>query len=91
MILYAIRQKSTGFFIPVTHRLSRTGASSQPKEDCIPRLFKRKSDARYALNMWLMGQWYSHKDGGLEYNKDSSRKPEDMEIIQVTLNDTQTK
>lgn len=92
MYLYAIRQISTGYFLP--YRKSSKGfTSDEPVKDCMPRFFKKKQHAVVALKCWLQGKWeyssYSnHWDGlgeiELVINKAPYRKTEDMEIVTIT-------
>ena len=63
MIYYAIRQMSTGYFMPQSKR--RKGFTwDEPVKDCVPRLFKRVCDAKRALNCWLDGGTESRRFGG---------------------------
>lgn len=85
MTFYAIRHKPTEWYMPVG---GRTHTKDKPTKDCIPRLFKRKSDATLALIWWLEGVSFSVYDNDDEYIKTTKmpdRKIEEMEIIQVTI------
>lgn len=93
MVFYAIRQKSTGSFLP--QRKSRKGFThTEPSSGDIPRLFKRPSDAQNALNYWLAGkmQWQKVEDtwmGPGEWSVETFPQPRrdkaDMEVVQVCM------
>lgn len=56
--VFAIRQISTGYFMPAhfgtrSHRYS----SDVPTPNCIPRIFPSRASARVALSDWLRGEW----------------------------------
>lgn len=59
MDVYAIRQKSTGFFLPKPKgRMGRGGSHTEPQK-CLPkeiRRFHSKISAERALTAWLMGK-----------------------------------
>lgn len=55
--VYAIRQKSTGYFLPMRFGTGRGYSFDVPTLDCIPRIFKSKRSAQVALNCWLQGEW----------------------------------
>lgn len=78
--MYAIRQKSTGFLMPQI-KYKRGHTWSEPTQGCIPRVFKRKSDASNSLNRWLKGKtgWYRVKD--------TNWLPGDYEILTVPCAD----
>jgi hypothetical protein len=89
MIYYAIRHKPTGYYMPAG---DRRHTKEEPKKDCIPRLFKCKSDAKLALIWWLQGVTYTivYDDTGEigQYErliKTPHRKAEDMEIVTMQL------
>jgi len=55
---YAIRQKSTGYFLPHHFReLSGAYTKDKPLPNCMPRPFKTAAAARIALTAWLKGKW----------------------------------
>lgn len=87
---YAIRHKPTGFFLPTIN--SRSGSTQvNPKEGCVPRLFTDELNARKTLNIWLKGSWKYEEGGWLNLplkkviEERPERKPEEMEIIEVTI------
>lgn len=58
MRLYAIRQISTGFFLPQKEygKMNKAFTWDEPKEGCVPRLFQTKIGAERALGFWLRGR-----------------------------------
>ncbi len=95
---YAIRQISTGWFLPAqfktaSHRkLGRKAFTwSEPQADCVPRLFAKKQYATQALNWWLEGQFSYRTTGGVHEPPDTwlanikqpYRRKDDMEIVEV--------
>lgn len=94
--MFAIRQKSTKYFLPNSGK--RKGFTwDEPEKDCIPRLFKRRCDASSALNKWLKGrQMYMYTHVGATGNQPGDwcidvvqpvkpRNRDDMEVIQVAI------
>lgn len=94
MKFYAIRQKSTGLFMPAGR--GRGYTHDEPTAVRPPRLFNRERDAAAALRCWLLGDWkeetstdmYGEPDGiypipPKERNPD--RKAKDMEVVEVAL------
>lgn len=92
---YAIRQKSTGWFLPMRWRSARGFSHDEPLENCIPRLFPTKRSVQQALCAWLQGDWKEEWSAG---NFDEGpemigpapkhlphRKAEDMEIVSVRI------
>lgn len=97
--VYAIRQISTGYFMPASssrgqHRYSE----DEPTAGCIPRLFSSKASARSALNRWLDGKWgnvterYVSDSGfGYDYEQELQCQPvegrdrKDMEIVPLEI------
>jgi len=96
--VYAIRQISTGWFMPATapqrHR-QRGYTRDEPTERCVPRLFLQRKYAKLALRAWLKGAWIeTHAPGdyhgqleptGMEIVPVEGRKSEDMEIVQLII------
>lgn len=95
---WAIRQKSTGFFLP--SRKGRGFSFDEPTKDCFPRLFPSKMSAVRALTAWLQGQWKNewHSKGGSPWSLDppedyqaaspspvEGRNKDDMEIVEFVL------
>ena len=88
MTYYAIRQISTGWFLPTT-RFNRGFTHTKPTEDCIPRLFDNKRGAVMALEWWLDGRYSSDEDGCIfrvrEQHQPRDRDPNDMEIVEMSV------
>lgn len=93
MTYYAIRQMSTGYFMPQSKR--RKGFTwDEPVKDCIPRLFKRACDARNALNHWLDGKseltytvsnWTGPGEYSLTTKGNRYHLRDDMEVVRVAV------
>lgn len=93
---YAIRQKSTGHFLPMRWHNRRGYSHDKPTEGAFPRLFLKRSAAHLARVAWLKGEWQcevEHDDwGGGPYTvgaypvHDPSRKADDMEIVRLEIN-----
>lgn len=57
-IVYAIRNKHTGFFLPMRWKSSRGFSYDEPDPlNNFPRIFKTKRAAQNALNAWCKGKW----------------------------------
>jgi hypothetical protein len=94
---YAIRQKSTGNFLPQAHDGRGKGFTRDepvPASEHLPRLFALKQSARAALRWWLQGITSRCYSGGSledEPYEDTktvlvpTRRAEDMEIVVVRL------
>lgn len=95
---YAIKQVSTGFFLPQFGKnQSRGGTWLEPTDKAPPRLFKRKQDATAALNHWLKGKltrsyrspcgpdWVDEGDYDDEYQPVPERKVEDMTVVEILI------
>jgi hypothetical protein len=91
---WAIRQKSTGAFLPA-RKNGRGYSFDEPSFD-FPRLFKSELSASRALSAWLQGKWkreyHTREVGGwpedVEYiisEKVEGRDPHDMEIVKFRL------
>lgn len=77
---WAIRQKSTGYYLP--DRKNKRGYSfDEPTKDCFPRLFKSKLSAIHALSAWLRGHWKVewHQRGGFSFDD----APEDVQVLET--------
>lgn len=96
MILYAIRQKSTGFYLPrFTGRAGQT--FMEPEKGCIPRLFKTERMAQTSLTWWLKGKVepkYEEVDYGFTRGTEMvgwkpvpvpERSADDMEVVPMIL------
>lgn len=85
--VWAIRQKSTGFFLPVAKGKGGNGGSyvepvDPDKEP--PRLFMSKKAAHCALVQWLKGHHkakWAYDDGDDIYSSGGSMYVEDIKII----------
>ena len=98
MRLYAIRQKSTGFFLP---QLPHRGNTNSEPIQCDGtqkkriRFFHSERSAKMALAAWLNGVWHMQSSGpssmwddnepSLVISKQEHRKSEDMEIVPYRL------
>jgi hypothetical protein len=90
MTYYVIKQISTGKYLPLRKK-SQTHSNMTDKGP--PRLFKRKGDARQALNYWLKGKWYIEvyspecydTDLGVVVMPNTQRDAEDYTIVEVKL------
>lgn len=90
--LYAIRQVSTGYFMPMSFEHNHKHSRDEPTKDCFPRLFKSKSAAKSALVRWCEGifgidAWIEH---GERFNELSNtpvpgRNISDMEIVEISI------
>lgn len=93
MKFYAIRQKSTGLFMPAGR--SRGFTHDEPTARVPPRLFMMKQHAQSALNCWLMGDWHNaesfdqygevHDVYPEPGNNRPERKREDTAVVEVVL------
>ena len=93
MIVYAIRQKSTGFYLPSIKR-SNGFTSTIPIKAGIPRLFISKRGATNAMRWWLQGEWTAYRsmsdlngdsDYGIKVTFLSNRNSDDMEVVELVL------
>lgn len=96
--LYAIRQKTTGFYIPEPNgRMGRGGSHVEPVDAATsrPRTFVTQLAARNFLSQWLRGKhtisrtkdWETGhwEEDAVEVTPVPTRIKEDMEIILVDL------
>ena len=87
--VYAVRQKSTGLFIPRLKTGRRRGGSHlEPTDKREPRIFHNKQAAKAFLGNWLRGVAItrtSDYDGDVftEVLRRPHRKREDMEIVRL--------
>jgi hypothetical protein len=90
MKVYAVRQKSTGLFIPKLEVGKRRGGSYlEPSDVRPPRIFHSAAAAKAFLSNWLQGHfknsYYQDETGSelcIEVVKQPHRKKEDMEIVE---------
>jgi hypothetical protein len=98
---YAIRQKSTGYFLPHHFReLTGPYTKDEPLPTCMPRPFKTAVAARLALTAWLKGRWGQTIESVYDScydppeevympsppdRRDFNRNPADMEVVEIRL------
>ena len=95
MRFYAIRQKSTGLFLPAS---LKAFTHDEPTDGKPPRLFNTAKGAKNALHWWLKGRitvdrggGYSHATGDYDdwdkWNAEAvpERRADDMEVVTVSL------
>lgn len=94
MKCYAVRQKSTGLFIPRLETGKKRGGSRlEPSNKREPRFFHNKISARAFLGNWLQGiaeqhgfqNSYGEYEEDLKIIKQPHRNKEDMEIVEFEL------
>ncbi len=93
MNCFAVRQISTGLFIPRLERGKRRGGSYlEPSNEREPRLFPNKISARAFLGNWLQGIMKNETTNDPEWPesyiktiKQPHRTKEDMEIVEFEL------
>lgn len=91
--LYAIRQISTGKYLPQSGRRKRGYTYDEPSDVLAPRLFTSTGAAKNALRWWLEGTSYRMmRQTGLgdeveevKTIKQEHRIPHDMQIIKVYI------
>jgi hypothetical protein len=90
MTFFVVRKKSTGELFPVTGR----GSTCAVFGDGPPRLFTKRSAAIQCMQWWLLGKtkmvytppnWACEGDWDLDTVKDSSRVPNDYEVVEIYL------
>lgn len=96
--LYAVRQKSTGFYIMDEDPMHRTMSLPSANKALIPRLFSTEQSAKRSLTAWVKGHAYQDTDTernewtgqlytvpiGVLY-EDVGRNKDDMEVVSVRL------
>ena len=93
MLIFAVRHKPSGLFIPRLERGKRRGGSYlEPSNEREPRFFHNKLAARAFISNWCQGQFktaYSQTEYGKEPYTDvvkvPSRNKADMEIVAFEL------
>lgn len=96
MRLWAIKQKSTGFFLPVFPKNRSKGSTHlEPTKGCIPRLFSREQDAKVALDWWLAGKVTAHYDyegefSDIDIKHVPGRKHKDMMVVPMEVTESIT-
>ena len=95
-VYFAIRQKSTGHFLPQARKARRGGFTHDTpvsQADQPPRLFKQKQHADSALRWWLKGEtvetWSDATPDGADPELITTPKADriaaDMEVVPATL------
>lgn len=90
---YAIRQISTGYYLPQSHRRHRGYTNDEPTDKQPPRLFNNIGGAKHALRWWLEGAHYRHlitsnfgdELESIEVRKMPNRNKDDMQIVRVYI------
>ena len=91
MKIYAVRQKSTGLFIPRLKTGKRRGGSYlEPSNEREPRFFHNKIAARAFLSNWCQGHFVTNTsnnpdtygDPYTDVIKQPHRNKNDMEIVE---------
>jgi hypothetical protein len=100
MKVYAVRQKSTGLFIPRLETGKRRGGSwLEPSNEREPRIFHSRLAARAFLGNWLQGIFKNERHENWEGGdveiyaipvKQPHRKKEDMEIVEFDCVEVKT-
>jgi hypothetical protein len=104
MSLYAIKQLSTGYYLPQPRNsrgtiLAKGYTHVEPSPTEPPRLFNRYSSAQSSLNYWLKGKMgyeyvaYDHstwpdKSRELTIRPMPTRVPTDFKVVHVVIVDT---
>lgn len=87
--MFAIRQKSTGYWLPPFAK-KRGHTHAEVYVGAVPRLFRRRQDAATALRWWLEGAHtqvvdFEYGDCDLKVLPRPERKADDMEVVSVQL------
>lgn len=88
--LYAIRQISTGHYLPMPPRSKRRRTlvtHDEPLPNVVPRMFQSRKNAILSLQLWLRGKAGS---SGRAATPVPTRRAEDMEIVRLYLSLTPT-
>ena len=96
MTFYAIKQRSTGAYLPSTDdkgRARRRGFTyTEPSLTEPPRLFRRYSSANLALKCWLKGRWFrnDYQDLQGEYVESininpADRNKDDFDVVAIEI------
>jgi hypothetical protein len=94
-VLYAIRHKPTGAYLPMRWESRRGYSHDEPTPGAVPRLFKNEKAAKAALKAWLQGTWErsisqsydGDYDEVLSTTPQPSRHEDEMEIVELGLAD----
>ena len=98
MIYYAVRQKSTGKYLPWVRRAAWTWTEPVDPVVAPPRLHKRRGDAIQVMQYYVQGRWEGKtlrytEDGPVHEfypvlaSKDNQvkRDPDDYEVVELEL------
>lgn len=86
---WAIRQKSTGFYLPQSSRKRHGYTHDEPvtlESNLCPRLFARQQDAKTALTWWLKGETtvgWTTDDEDWHTQPKAERNAEDFEVVNL--------
>lgn len=93
--MYAIFQRSTGYFLPERKKGERGYTHTEPTSESIrpPRLFVTKRAAKIARTYWLQGKFTEHWDydtyddyaPSIDVEKVVGRNSNDMIVVYITL------
>jgi hypothetical protein len=88
--VFAIRQRSSGLFIPrLPKGHNRGGSYLEPSNEREPRIFHNRNSARAFLTNWLKGKYVRRVDDiGEDFVKiepQNHRNKDDMEIVRYQL------
>jgi hypothetical protein len=86
MTLYCIRQKSTGFYLPIRESGYNNYSMVKPSGCLTPRLFRKVGYARICLDHWLKGicSKYTKEDmAEWQYVPVANRTKDDFDIVPV--------
>lgn len=86
---FAVRDKSTGKYLPPGYGCNERGSTFQSPEDpdeIMPRFYVDYKTAKRCLAAWLRGAFVTDGEGSFSHIlKKSDRIPENMEIVPVTI------
>lgn len=92
MTFWAIRQKSTGHFLPEIGPKTGYSFTSPTSIDLKqPRLFRTEKEAKGSMRAWLRGRHKAVFDPedygvvGTEVERDPTRDPNDFEVVELEL------
>ncbi len=80
LTVFAIKQRSTGFYLPTAQSGQKGGTWAEPTEGAPPKLFKRAHHAHGFLTVWLRGGQLSSR-----LVPQSHRDRDDMEVVALAL------
>lgn len=94
LFYWAIMRRADGAFLPGGK--GRGFTFDEPIVGCLPRLFRRKQDAKTALTHWLAGEYHVSYSRSMDFNgvddyvsvhcePKPNRRAEDMEVVRIKL------